>query len=235
MPAPALEIDTISLRRGGRAILNELSLSAAPGHITALLGPNGAGKTTTIRCCTGLLTPDSGTIRILGSDPATAAARGEVGVMPQHTGAWSGIRPLELLRYLAGLHAHPLPVAELATELGLDGFSSTPYRRLSGGQQQLVNLAGALIGRPALVFLDEPSAGLDPHVRRRVWDLLRQLREAGLSILLTTHSMAEAEALADHVRIMDRGRVSASGTIQELTATQSLEDLFLQVTSGDAS
>lgn len=235
MPEPALEIDRISLTRAGRAILDELSVSALPGRITALLGPNGAGKTTTIRCCTGLLTPDSGTVRILGHNPVTAASRGLVGVMPQHTGAWSGIRPPELLRYLAGLHAHPLPVTELAGELGLDAFSATPYRRLSGGQQQLVNLAGALVGRPALVFLDEPSAGLDPHVRRRVWDLLRRLRSAGVSILLTTHSMSEAEMLADFVWIIDRGHVTAAGSVAELTASQSLEELFLAVTSGDAS
>ncbi|MDO5499785.1 MAG: ABC transporter ATP-binding protein [Propionibacteriaceae bacterium] len=234
MPDPALEIDGISLSRAGRAILDDLSVTADPGRITALLGPNGAGKTTTIRCCTGLMTPDSGMIRILGHDPATAAAKGLVGVMPQHTGAWSGIKPLELLDYLSTLHASPLPVAELGSLLGLADFAGTPYRRLSGGQQQLVNLAGALIGRPALVFLDEPTAGLDPHVRRRVWDLMRTLRESGVSLLLTTHSMAEAESLADRVWIIDRGRVSISGTIAELTASQTLEDLFLEVTSGGA-
>lgn len=233
MPEPALVIDSISLHRAGRTILDDLSVTAAPRQITALLGPNGAGKTTTIRCCSGILTPDAGTIRILGQSPATAAAQGYLGVMPQHTGAWSGIRPLELLRYLAGLHAHPLPVEELAADLGLNAFAATPYRRLSGGQQQLVNLAGALIGRPALVFLDEPSAGLDPHTRRRVWDLLLRLREAGVALLLTTHAMDEAEALADHVWIMDHGQVTASGTVAELTSEQSLEALFLKVTSGD--
>lgn len=235
MPDRALEIDQISFHRAGRTILRDLSVTANTGQITALLGPNGAGKTTTIRCCSGLLTPDSGAIRIFDQDPAAAAAAGLIGVMPQHTGAWSGIRPLELLHYLAGLHAHPLPVAELAAELGLDAFARTPYRRLSGGQQQLVNLAGALIGRPALVFLDEPSAGLDPHVRRRVWDLLRQLRSAGLSILLTTHAMDEAETLADQLWIIDQGQVAATGTVTELTADRSLEDLFLEVTSGDGS
>lgn len=223
------------MARRGRTILDDLSLIAEPGRVTALLGPNGAGKTTTIRCCTSLMTAESGTVRIFGEDPATAAARGLVGVMPQHTGAWSGIKPLELLHFLARLHAEPLPVAELARELGLDAFAGTPYRRLSGGQQQLVNLAGALIGRPALVFLDEPTAGLDPHVRRRVWDLLRRLRSSGVAVLLTTHAMDEAEALADRVWIIDRGRVTVSGTVAELTAQRSLEDVFLEVTSGDAS
>ncbi|XAN09457.1 ABC transporter ATP-binding protein [Ammonicoccus fulvus] len=225
----------MSVERAGKAILTELSLTAEPAQITALLGPNGAGKTTSIRCCTGLMTPDSGSVHIFGKEPEAATAQGLVGVMPQHTGAWSGIKPLELLAFLAGQHAHPLPVAELARELGIDAFARTPYRRLSGGQQQLVNLAGALIGRPALVFLDEPTAGLDPHVRRRVWDLVRRLRESGVAVLLTTHAMDEAESLADRVWIIDCGRVTVSGTVPELTATQSLEDVFLEVTSGDVS
>ena len=211
MSTPALTIDQVTLDLGGRRILDGLTGTAEPGRVTAMLGPNGAGKTTTIRCCTGLLTPDAGSVQIFGEDPPTATARGLVGVMPQSAGAWSGIRPLELLTYLAGLHAQPLPVADLARQLGLDAFARTPYRRLSGGQQQLVNLAGALIGRPPLVFLDEPTAGLDPHVRRRVWALLRELRDAGVAVLLTTHAMDEAETLADRVWIVDHGRVAAHG------------------------
>lgn len=235
MPDPALVLDRISVERAGKAILSELSLTAESAQVTALLGPNGAGKTTSIRCCTGLMIPDSGTVHIFGDEPETATAKGLVGVMPQHTGAWSGIKPLELLTFLAGQHAHPLLVDRLAHELGIDAFARTPYRRLSGGQQQLVNLAGALIGRPALVFLDEPTAGLDPHVRRRVWDLVRRLRDSGVAVLLTTHAMDEAESLADRVWIIDRGQVTVSGTVPELTATRSLEDVFLEVTSGDAS
>ncbi|OYO23162.1 ABC transporter ATP-binding protein [Enemella dayhoffiae] len=218
------------LARGGNRILDGLSLTAPEGQITALLGPNGAGKTSTIRCCTTLLTPDSGTVQLFGQRPDQAVAAGLVGVMPQSVGAWSGIRPLELLSYLAGLAAHPLPVGALATELGIDRFSGTPYRRLSGGQQQLVNLAGALIGRPALVLLDEPTAGLDPHVRRQVWSLLERLRSAGVSMLLTTHAMDEAQALADGVHIIDAGRVVLSGPVAELTAERSLEDVFLTAT-----
>ena len=117
--------------------------------------------------------------------------------------------------------------------LGIDGFARTPYRRLSGGQQQAVNLAGALIGRPDLVFLDEPSAGLDPRGRRATWQLLERLRDAGVAVVLTTHDMHEAEALADHVYIVDRGRVTAQGTVAALTINGSLEDAFLHHTSGD--
>ncbi|WP_092610944.1 ABC transporter ATP-binding protein [Raineyella antarctica] len=225
---PALEIDDLVVRLGGRTIIDSLSLRAEVGQVTALLGPNGAGKTTLIRCCTGILNPDAGAIRIMGTDVTTACATGRVGLMPQSTGAWSGIKPLELLRYLASLHAHPLPVEPLAERLGLTDFASTSYRRLSGGQQQAVNLAGALIGRPELVFLDEPTAGMDPHSRRSVWSLVHDLREAGVSVLLTTHLMDEAAELADRIWIIDHGRIALSGTVAELTAGgRTLEDVFL--------
>ena len=125
--------------------------------------------------------------------------------MPQSTGAWSGIRAVELLHYLAGLYATPHP-GRRAWSSGSDlaGFARTPYRGLSGGQQQAVNLAAAVIGRPELVFLDEPTAGMDPHARRATWELLAELRAAGVTIVLTTHAMDEAEALADQVYIVDR-------------------------------
>ncbi len=219
------------MRLGGRAVLDELDLSAAEGEITALLGPNGAGKTTMIRCCTGLVPPSDGSIEVLGRPAGSPGANDQVGLMPQSTGAWSGVRPRELLGYLASLYATPLPPAALIERLGIGSFAETPYRRLSGGQQQLVNLAGAIVGRPRLVFLDEPTAGLDPHARRSVWELIRQLRTAGVAILLTTHDMDEAEQLADQVYLLDSGRLVAHGTVAELTAAGSLEQLFLALTS----
>lgn len=230
----ALEIADLRVVLDGRQVLQGLNLTAAPGRVTALLGPNGAGKTTTLRCVTGLVRPDAGTVRVLGQTPAEAAARGLIGVMPQETGAWSGVRPLELLRYLARLHAHPLPVNALAAELGLDDFAGTTYRRLSGGQKQLVNLAGALVGRPTLALLDEPTAGLDPHVRRRVWDLIARLRAAGTSVLLTTHHMDEVENLADEVAIMSHGHVLTHGPVDRVRGERSLEDVFLEVTAEEA-
>lgn len=214
--------------------LDGLSLTADEGSVTALLGPNGAGKTTFIRCCIGLARPDSGSLSILGLTPGSPDVLPMIGLMPQSTGAWSGVRAGELLRYLASLYADPQPVDELIHLLGIAQFEKTPYRRLSGGQQQAVNLAGALVGRPALVFLDEPTAGLDPRARRLTWDIVRQLRDAGVAVLLTTHDMAEAAALADRVHIVDRGKVMVSGTAAELTVDGSMEDAYLRHTSGES-
>ncbi len=227
----ALSVRSVSVRLGGRTVLDDLSLTAAAGSVTAVLGPNGAGKTTLVRCCTGLLQPAAGDIEVLGARAGSPGANDRIGLMPQATGAWSAVRPQELLEYLAGLYADPLPVAALIDELGIGGFAQTPYRRLSGGQQQLVNLAGAVIGRPGLIFLDEPTAGLDPHARRTVWALVGRLRAAGVAVLLTTHAMDEAEHLADRVHLLDAGRLVASGTVAELTSKGTLEELFLTLTS----
>ncbi|MGY4721184.1 ABC transporter ATP-binding protein [Naumannella huperziae] len=231
-PTPALSARGLSVRFGATPALDALDLTAAAGEVTVLLGPNGAGKTTLLRCLTGLLRPDAGELTLLGREPARAIADGRVGLMPQRTAAWSGIRPLELLEYLAALHAQPLPVGPLAAELGIDRFAGTPYRRLSGGEQQAVNLAGAIIGRPELVLLDEPTAGMDVHLRRTVFDLIARLRDAGVSVLLTTHDMAEASRLADRIAIIDRGRVSAHGTLAELTGgARDLEEVFVDLTT----
>lgn len=231
MPALAsLVVDAAEVTLGGRPVLRGLSFTAPPASVTALLGPNGAGKTTTIRTLTGLIQLDAGRVEVLGYAPGDPRGLSRLGLMPQATGAWSGIRPGELLRYLASLYAHPQPVDELMAELGITTYARTPYRRLSGGQQQAVNLAGALIGRPEFVILDEPTAGMDPHARRRTWTLIRRLAESGVGVLLTTHGMEEASALADHVWIMDSGAVTVHGTVAELTATESLEDVFLHNT-----
>nr|WP_233557903.1 ABC transporter ATP-binding protein [Tessaracoccus antarcticus] len=208
-----------------------MSLEVHPGRVTSLLGPNGAGKTTFIRCCTGLVEPDAGTLALFGHAPGSAQVLPRVGLMPQQTGAWSQIAPRQLLTYLSKLYADPLPTDSLMTALGIHAFASTPYRRLSGGQQQLVNLAGALIGRPDVVFLDEPTAGLDVRMKRSVWDLVGRVRDAGVAVLLTTHDMHEAENLADDVHIIDRGRITLQGTVKELTRNGDLESVFLAHTS----
>ncbi len=217
---PVVQVNDVHRSFGAVTALAGVSLAAAPGRVTAVLGPNGAGKTTLIEICEGLQRADSGRVRVLGLDPAreAAALRPRVGVMIQDGGLPGQARPMELLRHVASLYARPRPVAELAAELGLQMFARTPVRRLSGGQRQRLALAIALVGRPELVFLDEPSAGLDPAARRAVWEILVGLRDRGTSIVLTSHLMDEVEYLADDVIILDAGRVVATGTVGELTA-----------------
>jgi ABC-2 type transport system ATP-binding protein len=159
-------------------------------------------------------------VRVLGLDPATQhdKLRPRIGVMPQGGGAYPGVRAEEMLALVAACAANPIDPTWLIDVLGLDSARRTPYKRLSGGQQQRLSLACALVGRPELVFLDEPTAGLDPQARRLVWALVTALRADGVSVLLTTHVMEEAEELADHVVIIDHGRVVAEGSPRQLTA-----------------
>jgi ABC-2 type transport system ATP-binding protein len=229
---PAVVVEDLRMRYGERAAVDGLSLSVARGSITAVLGPNGAGKTTTLETCEGYRKPQGGRVRVLGLDPQ--AQRRDllprIGVMLQEGGAWSGVRAVEMLQHLARLHAHPLPVPMLVDRLGLDSCGRTPYRRLSGGQQQRLALAMAVVGRPELVFVDEPTAGMDPQARRSTWDLLDELRRDGVTIVLTTHYMDEAERLADLVHVIDRGRLIASGTPLELTRSGGASTIRLVVT-----
>ncbi len=199
-------------------VVSGVSLVAQRGQVTALLGANGAGKTTTLECAQGLQKRSGGDISLLGRDPATAGAelRSRVGVMLQDGGLPPSSRPVPLLRHVAGLYAQPWPVDDLIERLGIGAFSRTTVRRLSGGQKQRLALAAALIGRPEVLFLDEPSAGLDPQSRQLVFDLISELRDAGMGIILTTHLMDDAQRLADYVYIIDGGRNVAEGTVQEL-------------------
>ena len=216
---PAVQLTGAVRRYGPVTAVDRLDLTMAPGTVLALLGPNGAGKTTTVEMCEGFAAPDAGTVRVLGLDPVRDAARlkPRIGVMLQGGGAYPGARAGEMLRLVASYCADPLDTAWLSRVLGLENSLRTPYRRLSGGQQQRLALACAVVGRPELVFLDEPTAGLDAQARNVVWELVDALRRDGVSILLTTHLMDEAEQLADHVVIVDHGRVVAEGTPGELT------------------
>ena len=220
------------MRYGDKVAVDGLSLSVARGSITAVLGPNGAGKTTTLETCEGYRSPQGGRVRVLGLDPQ--AQRRDllprIGVMLQDGGAWSGVRAVEMLRHIAALHAHPLAVPMLVERLGLESCGRTPYRRLSGGQQQRLALAMAVVGRPELVFVDEPTAGMDPQARRTTWDLLDELRGDGVTIVLTTHYMDEAERLADQVHVIDRGRLVTSGSPFDLTRSGGSSTIRLVVT-----
>ncbi|MFW0790532.1 ABC transporter ATP-binding protein [Gordonia sp. CPCC 205333] len=205
---------------GARTAVDGLDLDLPSGSVLALLGPNGAGKTTTVEICEGFTRPDGGHVEVLGLDPTdhNDQLRSRIGVMLQGGGAYPGSRAGEMLRLCAAYSADPLDVDWLLSELGLTDVARTPYRRLSGGQQQRLALACAIVGRPELVFLDEPTAGLDAHARILVWELISRLRDDGVSVLLTTHLMDEAEELADQIVIIDSGRVVAAGTPEELTS-----------------
>ncbi len=204
---------------GDKVAVDGLSLTVPRGTITSVLGPNGAGKTTTLETCEGYRQAQSGVVRVLGLDPwrERRALLPRLGVMLQAGGAWSGVRAREMLDHVATLHAHPLDTEMLSERLGLADCGRTPYRRLSGGQQQRLGLAMALVGRPELVFVDEPTAGMDPLARRTTWELLEELRADGVTVVLTTHHMDEAERLSDLIHVIDRGRVIATGTPRELT------------------
>ena len=220
MPAsPAVVVDGLVMAYGDKVAVDGLSLEVARGSITAVLGPNGAGKTTTLETCEGYRVPQRGTVRVLGLDPQRerAALLPRIGVMLQSGGAWSGVRAVEMLEHMAALHAHPLDTRMLVERLGLADCGRTPYRRLSGGQKQRLGLAIALVGRPELVFVDEPTAGMDPQARRTTWEMLEEVRADGVTVVLTTHHMDEAEHLADRIHIIDRGSVIATGTPAELT------------------
>ena len=215
---PAVEVNGLVKRYGATPAVDALDLTAAAGQVTAVLGPNGAGKTTTVEICEGLRRRDGGDVRVLGLDPLrdAPALRPLVGVMLQDGGLPNTQRAGDVLAHVARMYARPADTGELSERLGLGAFARTSVRRLSGGQRQRLALAVALVGRPRLVFLDEPSAGLDPQARRAVWDLVGELSDDGVSVVLTTHFMAEAEALADRVVILDHGRAIACGTVAEL-------------------
>jgi ABC-2 type transport system ATP-binding protein len=207
-------------RYGGRNAVDGVCFRVEPATVLALLGPNGAGKTTTVEICEGFRRQDAGSVRVLGLDPRDRALRPRVGVMPQSGGAYPGLRAEEMLRLVASYAASPLGVDDLLDRLALTDVRRTPFRRLSGGQQQRLSLAMAVVGRPELVFLDEPTAGLDPQARHATWDLVEALRADGVTIVLTTHLLDEAERLADQVVVLDAGRVVAAGTVAELTRSE---------------
>ena len=218
-PEPVLQVDGLVRTYGRVRAVDGVTFSVGRAELVTVLGPNGAGKTSTLDACTGFARPDGGTVRVLGLDPWRQAARlrPRIGVMLQAGGSHAAARTGEMLRTIAGCFARPHDPDMLLEVLGLQAVARTPVRRLSGGQVQRLSLAMALVGRPELLFLDEPTAGLDPQARHLVWDLLRAARSDGVAILLTTHLMDEAELLSDRVVIVDHGRVVAQGAPGELT------------------
>lgn len=220
-PPPALEITHLRKQFGSVTACENVSLSAKFGEITALLGPNGAGKSTTIACATGLLSPDGGEVQLLGANPLThdAETRARVGVMLQDGGLTSGATPAQLLAYASSLYARPRDWRALSRELGIDAFSSTLVRRLSGGQRQRLSLALSLLGVPDVLFLDEPTAGMDVAVKRRTRELIRAEAERGAAVILTSHALDDIASLADRVIVIAEGSVKADGTLADVERT----------------
>lgn len=231
---PAIEVTDLTVRYGDRVAVNGLSFQAMPGQITALLGPNGAGKTSTVETLEGYRRPTSGTVRVLGLDPVADHRQlvARIGVMLQSGGVATGMRPAEALHLSASYYDNPIDPDELLDLVGLADRRSSTWRSMSGGEQQRLSLALALIGRPDVAFLDEPTAGIDPAGRQLIRRIISELRDRGVAVLLTTHDLEEAEKLADHVVIIDHGVVLADGTPTELMRAAQGDDVRFGAPSG---
>jgi ABC-2 type transport system ATP-binding protein len=216
--SPAIEVSALRKRYGEYEALRGLDITVTRGEVFGLLGPNGAGKTTTVEILEGYRARTSGEVSVLGHDPAgrSIELRRQIGVVLQSGGIYSQITPREALRHWASFYPHPREVEEVLALAGLAHRADARSRSLSGGELRRLDFALALIGDPELMFLDEPTTGFDPEARRAAWDTVRSLRDLGKTILLTTHYLEEAQALADRVAIVKDGRVLAVGPPREL-------------------
>ena len=238
---PAAELRGVTKRYGGITALDAISLAIEPGKVTAVLGPNGAGKTTAVRLLLGLTRPTSGTVRLFDSDPQDLDARRRTGVMLQTAKVPETLRVREHVDLFRSYYTDPMPVDAVLAAAGLTALADRKYGQLSGGQQQRVQFALAICGDPELLFLDEPTVGLDVISRRAFWQEVRRLAQAGRGILLSTHYLEEADALADRVVVLHEGRILADGTPSSLKAmaqspgappVASLEDAYVALTAG---
>jgi ABC-2 type transport system ATP-binding protein len=214
----ALLVSKLVVDRGNTRAVNDVSFSVNPGEVLALLGPNGAGKSSTVESLEGYITPQAGQISVLGFDPLKdrKALSPLIGVMLQRGGIYPSLNPQQALSLFASYYSTPRRPAELLERLGLQDVAQTPWRRLSGGEQQRTSLALALIGQPRVLFLDEPTAGVDIHGRLAIREVISEQAAGGVGILLTTHELAEAEAVADRVAIMSKGQLAKVGSISDL-------------------
>jgi ABC-2 type transport system ATP-binding protein len=230
----AVEVEELSVRYGDVVAVDRISFSAEAGEITAVLGPNGAGKTTTVEVLEGFRRPDAGRTRVTGLDPVVdhAALTRLVGVMLQSGGVGPGVRVGEAVRHAAALYDHPLEPSALLERVGLAGKERRTWRQISGGEQRRLALALALVGRPQVTFLDEPGSGVDPQGRLAIRDVVAGLRDDGVTVVLTTHDLDEAEKLADRVVILDRGRVVAAGTPAALMSAGSAHEVRFGAPAG---
>jgi ABC-2 type transport system ATP-binding protein len=216
--APAIEVRTLTKRYGEYEAVRGIDITVRRGEVFGLLGPNGAGKTTTVEILEGYRARSGGEVSVLGHDPAKRSIelRRRIGIVLQSGGIYSHVTPREALRHWAGFYPHPRDVEEALTLAGLNDKADVRTRKLSGGQLRRLDFALALVGDPELIFLDEPTTGFDPAARHAAWQTVRNLRDLGKTILLTTHYLDEAQELADRVAIVKDGRVLAIGPPREL-------------------
>ncbi|PKV92952.1 ABC-2 type transport system ATP-binding protein [Amycolatopsis echigonensis] len=231
-----IEVSELRKAYAGRVVVDGVSFSVERGEIFGVLGTNGAGKTTTVECLQGLRSPDSGTISVLGLDPARDAAelRRRVGTQLQDARLPEKLRVREALALFASFYPNPADTDGLLTQLGLDTHRDVAFGKLSGGLRQRLSIALALVGNPEVAILDELTTGLDPHARQETWQLVENVRASGVTIVLVTHFMDEAQRLCDRLVLLDQGRVVATGTPAELladTGQPNLQDAFVALTS----
>ena len=240
----AIEVSSLKKAYGSLRAVDGISFSVGDGEVFSLLGPNGAGKTTTIEVLEGLRQRDSGDAKVLGMDPWKDGyeIHKKIGVIPQGFKFVDYATPREAVKYYADLFGVKVDAHAILKKVILEDSADTYFSRLSGGQKQKVGMALSLVNDPALVFLDEPTTGLDPQARRAVWDVIRTLKSEGRSVLLTTHYLDEAQELADVVAIMNHGKIIATGTPAEIisvhgtgTPGESLEDVFVKLVGEEAA
>ncbi|MCC2309406.1 ABC transporter ATP-binding protein [Cellulomonas chengniuliangii] len=222
-PTPVIQVENLRKAYGSKVAVEDVSLTVARGEIVGILGPNGAGKTTTVECLAGLRAPDSGRVRVLGMDPQADKARVKevLGMQLQESELPAKITVREAMDLYASFYADPADPAELLADLGLTDRAGAKFDQLSGGQKQRLSVALALVGNPQIAVLDELTTGLDPQARRDTWGLIERIRERGVTVLLVTHFMEEAERLCDRVVLIDSGRVIATGTPAEVAEAAS--------------
>jgi ABC-2 type transport system ATP-binding protein len=235
----AIETERLTKRFGGFSAVHDLSFAVPAGQVTTVLGPNGAGKTTLIEMLEGFQAPTAGQVRVLGGDPRAGGRAGQrwrarIGLVLQATSLDSQLTVLEALRLWAGLFDQPIPVAEVLDLIDLAGDAGTRIGALSGGQRRRVDLGLGVIGRPELLFLDEPTTGLDPEARRGLWAVIQQLAAGGTTVLLATHYLDEAQRLADRIIVLDDGQIVADASPDQLRARGGVPVIRLRLPRGTA-
>jgi ABC-2 type transport system ATP-binding protein len=230
MSQPLASLTAVRKRYGRVTALDGLDLSVRRGELLALLGPNGAGKSTAISLLLGLQSPDEGSAELFGEDPQSIEARRRIGIMMQEVSLSMVMRPRELIAQVASYYPTPYDTDAVIKRLSLENLADRPYGKLSGGQKRQVQFGMAICGRPELLFLDEPSVGLDLQAREALWSVLRELLHEGCSIVLTTHYLEEAEALANRVAVVAHGRLVAGGTVDEIRAYVSSKNILCRST-----